>query len=480
MQLKETKAAAKELLSELPIRKPRRLKRSDITMLILSLVFALIIWLYIAVTIYTETSPKFTKLPITADITNTKASNYGLQLLPESEEYIQSMTVDCTLVGNRAAIGGLSRSDLEAYIDFDTDIIDRTGVQSLPIKIRTKNGAQFTKAEITPNRITVKMDHFTKKEVPVSDANHPNLSPDQDAIIREDKITYSPSKIEVRGPSELLNKLDHICVNLSDSETLTETKTFESGNFSYLDSDGKALTDSEGKELSSDVFEISANRFSVTIPIYYSRKFPVSVEITGIPGSIDEAALKDVIYRRLRIVSGNKTFSLPGYGEDNMTITIETSNINNKVSLEDRSSYNTLPIELSDLVPGKAITRSFPDAEGFESPDNISSVTFRLDDTDILTETRWLKNSEIDLQNRNDRFGYDLKSPDGNTQVTLCGTAEELAMVDSEDLKAYVNLINITEKGNKTSKINVILPDTVSGVWVIKPPSLALNVRDAE
>ena len=52
MQLKGTKAAAKELLSELPIRKPRKLKRSDITMLILSLIFALFIWVYIAVTFY--------------------------------------------------------------------------------------------------------------------------------------------------------------------------------------------------------------------------------------------------------------------------------------------------------------------------------------------------------------------------------------------------------------------------------------------
>ena len=107
-------------------------------------------------------------------------------------------------------------------------------------------------------------------------------------------------------------------------------------------------------------------------------------------------------------------------------------------------------------------------------------MTFKLDDADLQTETRWIKNSDIELQNTNDRFAYDLRSPDGNTQVTLCGTAEELAMVDSDDLKAYVNLINKTEKGNTAVKINVTLPDTVSGVWVQKPPSLALNIKAAE
>ena len=38
---------------------------------------------------------------------------------------------------------------------------------------------------------------------------------------------------------------------------------------------------------------------------------------------------------------------------------------------------------------------------------------------------------------------------------------------------------NKTEKGDTTVKINVTMPDTVSGVWVQKPPSLALNIKPA-
>ena len=47
MQLKDTKAAAMELLSELPIKKPRKLKRSDISLIVLSFICALFLTLQI-------------------------------------------------------------------------------------------------------------------------------------------------------------------------------------------------------------------------------------------------------------------------------------------------------------------------------------------------------------------------------------------------------------------------------------------------
>ena len=123
MQLKDTKAAAMELLSELPIKKPRKLKRSDISLIVLSFICALFLWAYIASNIASDITPQFRDLPITIDTANTQAERLGLKLLPESEEELQNLTVTCTIYGNRAAIGGLTRSDLEAYVDFDSDIV---------------------------------------------------------------------------------------------------------------------------------------------------------------------------------------------------------------------------------------------------------------------------------------------------------------------------------------------------------------------
>ena len=468
MQLKETTAAAKELLSELPIRKPRRLKRSDVILLIASFICALILWVYIASTITPDLSPTFRDLPITVDLTNTQAERLGLMLLPESDAELQNLNVTCTIYGSRTAIGGLSRSDIEAYVDFDSDIMDMTGMQTLPIKVRRKNGSEFTNADVTPSRVTVNLDHFTKKEIPVNDVSYPNLIIDDEAIIRKEMITYSPAKIEVSGPSKQLAALDHIRVNINDAENLLESKTFDSSDCSFVDA--------ENKELNGSGFEMASGLFSVTIQVRYSRELPVSVELTA-----SDDFDKDIVFQRLRIIgSGNKTYSLPGYGDDNMTITVETPDIENKEILYNLKSWNSLPITLSDLTPGKTVTKTFTYATGFECPEKITSVSFKLDDTDLQTKTCWIKNSEIERQNQNDRFSYDLKSPDGTTQVTLCGTPEDLAMVESEDLKAYVNLISITEKGSESVKINVVLPDTINSVWVYKPPSIALNVKDAE
>ena len=189
MQLKETKAAAKELLSELPIKKPRRLKRSDFTMLIFSFVTALFLWVYIASSIMPDVKKQY-KLPVKADLTGTRAESYRLSLLPESAEKLANMTVDVTITGTRAAIGGLKYTDCEAYVDFDSDIMDKSGVQVLPIKVRTTNGAQFSQAQLSVNYVSVNMDRYETKQVPVKDASYPNLKYDDETVINKDKITW--------------------------------------------------------------------------------------------------------------------------------------------------------------------------------------------------------------------------------------------------------------------------------------------------
>lgn len=477
MQLKETKAAAKELLSELPIKKPRKLKRSDISLLILSFISALFLWVYIASTIITDVKYEF-KVPLKADLTGTKAESYRLNLLPESEQKIAEMTVVCTITGTRAAIGGLKEKDVEAYIDFDSDVTNTIGVQMLPVKVRTTNGAQFDSATPSVSYVSVNMDRYETKQVPVKDVIHPNLKIDSETIIRDDEIVVSPTYAEILGPSTQLANIDHIRVNINTEEELTQTKTYTDWtDFSLIDQNGNELDDSAFQNLTN-------SRFTVQIPVCYSRTLPIGINITGKPDDFAE----ETILKRIRLIgSSNKEYVLPGYGDDTMPITLETTDLTNKEQLDNRTSYNLEGIPLSDLVPGKSIDVAIPIAAGFEYPDKITSVKVKLDDTDLTTKTFWIKNSEIELQNKDDRYNYELKSPEGNTQVMLCGTEEELSRIDAEDLKAYVNLISttITKEGEYTPVITVTLPKTAEGVWFAKSPqskqlpTLSMNITVA-
>lgn len=468
--MKETKSTLAKILSALPFPQKRKLKRSDITLMILSFVCALFLWVYIASSTL-DFQTQFSKLTIKEpELTATKAGRFGLQLLPESLEEILATNVDCTIYGTRASIGGLSRSDIEVYIDFDSDVTDMIGIQTLPIKVRTVNGAQL-EAKISPSSISVDMDRTTTKEIPVTAAQYPNLTYDpKETIIQDDAFIFTPSKISVTGPSKQLEMLDHIRVNINDSGELIETQIFESGDFSCIDADGNPLD--------SSALEMTTNRFSVKIPVCYSRTLPVGLTITNFPAGFNEEIIAS-IYKRIRLVTGKDEYVLPKYGDHNLMITIETSDPAQKDTLDNQTSYDLQAIPFSALIPGKLNEGIIPTGAALVFPDNISSVKVKLDDTDLETKTLWIKNSDIELQNMDARYNYELKSPNGNTQITLCGTAEELEQIESDDITAYVNLTNtnVSEEGEYTPTITVAPPKTLYGVWALNPPSLAIDIK---
>ncbi len=469
--MKESKSTAAAFLSSLPFFKKRKFKQSDIMLMILSFICALFLWVYIASTITLDFHIQFSKLAIMEpELVATKAGRFGLQILPESIEEIHSTNVNCTIYGSRASIGGLSRSDIEVYIDFDSDVTDMIGIQTLPIKVRTINGAQL-KADISPSTITVNMDRTTTKEIPVTAAQYNNLTFDpEETIVQDDALVFTPSKIAVTGPSKQLEKLDHIRVNITESGELIETKIFQSGDFSCMDIDGNPLD--------SSAFEMATNRFSVKIPVCYSRKLPIGITITNFPAGFDEEAITG-IYKRIRLITGKDEYVLPKYGDHNLMIPIETSDPAQKEALDNQTSYDLQAIPFSDLIPGKLIDGIIPTGASLVFPDNISSVKVKLDDTDLETKTLWIKNSDIKLQNMDTRYTYELKSPNGNTQITLCGTAKELEKIDANDITAYVNLINtnVSEEGEYTPTITVAPPKTVKGVWALNPPSLTMDIK---
>lgn len=477
-QTKETKQTDKSILSKLPIQKLRKLKRADIAWLILSFIFALFIWAYIASTITTDFNTKFSKLTIMEpELANTKAGRFGLQILPDSMEAIAQTNVECTIYGTRASIGGLSRSDIEVYIDFDSDVMDLIGIQTLPIKVRTINGVPL-KADITPGSISVDMDRKTTKEIPVSEANHQLTWNKEEIVIDKNQFVYKPDKITVSGPSRQLEALDHICVNINENGELTESREFSSGDFTYKGTNNVSL-DSSAFELDSSAFEYATGLFSVKIPVRYSRTLPIGITITNIPDNFNANAISS-IYQRIRLVDGNNEYCLPDYGDNTLMLTILTSDPAQKDTLDNQKSYNLQPIQLSDLIPGMLNEGTIPPNDKLEFPYKPQSIKVKLDNTDLIKKTLWIKNSDIVLDNQDSRYSYKLKSPNGNTQITLCGTAEELEQIEAENITASVNLIstnlNMSEEGEYTPTITVALPKTVKCVWALEPPSLAMDI----
>lgn len=468
MAKQDNSSALAELLGH--IRLPK-LQRSDIVILVLSFLIALVLWVYIVSSITTDFSVSFSKLPVTYDLTGTRTENLDLNLLPESEEMLSELTVDCTIAGTRAALGALTRADVEAFVDFDSDVTDTIGKQTFAVKLRNKNGSVFGNAELSVRAVELELDRYQTVDIPVSEVVYPYLSYDDETLISEAEITYEPSTVKIYGPSSQLSRLDHIRITIDENGELTQTKTF-------ADCTDYSLIDSDRNVVNKTSFQIAAARFSVRIPVYYSRKLPIMVNIINTPPQFDV----DSILKRIRITANDTEYVLPGYGDNNLMIKIDTTDPSNKARLDQLDSWSIEPIPLSALSAGSAIDVAVKMEEGFTDSSNLGSVHVSLDTADLKTETRWLKNSDIALINPDQRYHYELESPGGNTPITLIGTEEELATIDTADIKATINLIGIsvTTEGIYTQGFSVTLPDTVSGVWVSPMPSIDIAVTVAD
>ncbi|MBR4201204.1 MAG: hypothetical protein IKQ91_08020, partial [Oscillospiraceae bacterium] len=325
-------------------------------------------------------------------------------------------------------------------------------------------------ADLSVKYAEVEMDHYQYLDIPVNEVSDVFQIADDETRINTDEITYEPSTVKVYGPSSQLSALDHIRVNIASESEISKTTTFsELTDYDVLDKDGNVVN--------TAMLRVQATHFSVRIPVYYSRKLPVSVKIINTPEKFDE----DTIMQRLRITANDTVYTLPGYGDNNLMINIETDDPENKAKLDQREIWTIGSIPIAALSLDEPFKLPVNMEEGFTDSSNIGTVFISLDAEGLKTETRWIKNSDIVPINPDPSYHYEMETPAGNTPVTLIGTPEELSKIDTADLKASVNLINITvtTEGVYKQAFSVTLPDTVSGVWVSPTPTVDIAVSVA-
>lgn len=472
-EIKPEKQLPGWLRARLP--KFRKLKRRDIIQLLISLICALFLWGYISSTIAPDYSRHFKNIPVKVDLTGTRAAGYELSLLPtEVNNKLQEMTVSADIYGTRAEIGGLTGSEVVVYVDFDS-VTDTVGVQNLPLKLRTTNGAKLMKYELPFEYVDVELDHYEYRAFPVT-VDSGELNAAEGTRISTDKITVDPAEVQIYGPSTLLEQLDHVSVNAVSDEPLTQDCTLYSiSDFTLLDKNENAV--------SNTALTVQRTEFAVSVPVFYSKTLPVTVDITKVPDNFDLAS----VLRRIRLTVNGETHSLPGYedpdaGLKSLDIIIETDDKDKKAELDGTPSWEIGKIPLNELNSGSIEYFTPTVGEDYIDRSNYGTITVTLDSTDLISDTRWINNSDILLMNGNSDHGYAFESPGGKTPVTLIGTEEDLAKISDEDIKASLNLTSITVSyyGVYTQPFTVTLPDTANTVWISPAPTVNIMVSAAQ
>ncbi|MBR7142172.1 MAG: hypothetical protein IKD06_01385 [Clostridia bacterium] len=257
-------------------------------MKILSVLFALILWVY--VTSVEEgkgtTERTFSDVNIDIRVDNAALEAYGLTIISGL-----SQTAEISVTGNRAQVMKLTRADISVYAELKTELL-RSGNITLPVQVSLPNG--ITLVDHEPALVTLQMENMATLEIPVRVDTSNQTVPDGYAI--ESPIVY-PTNVSVSGPSYLLSQIKEAVVEMpagSVTSTITTAKKVR-------------LVDENGVEVQGANLAAFDDTVSVTIPVLKVVELPLCVSLLNAeregdavkvsldPGTIKVAAQPDLL-----------------------------------------------------------------------------------------------------------------------------------------------------------------------------------------
>ena len=386
---------------------------SKIPYIILSIIIAIIFWLYVDY----ETNDTYTtwisNIPVTFDGEDTLESR-GLMIIHEDSQETLSIQVS----GKRATIMKLDKSNITVTVK--TSQITGAGEQELEYTISypaTVTESSITLVDKSSDTISVTVMAETTKTVPVTATFTGNVMTGYYAS----EIVCSPEEITVSGPEEIVELVSSALVTISDVD-VTESISAEY-SFTLLDEDGIEVDDSS--------LTCSTDTIAIVMNVGEMKTVPLSVTI---------------------LEGGGAT-------EDDVTIEIEPESISvagDSTSLAELESIDLGTIDLSEILTSSTYTKEITLPATLENLSGVSEATVTVTVNDLAIKN--LTVTQFTILNQPDAYTVDLVTE--NLSVTLRGDADALEEVTAEDVTVSVDLSEIdftTGSGTVTVEAEIVV-----------------------
>ncbi len=168
------------------------------------------------------------------------------------------------LKGPRNTILTMNDKLMKAYIDL-AEV--KPGQSNIPIIFTPPSGT--TVADMSPETVTVTIDEYAERTVPVEIIQIGKL-PDDMAV---QKITVMPKTVLISGPKAKVNKVAHVILKVNMSE---QTKSFtQTGKLEAVDIDSKTIPVTISPTQGQAQFELTKIRTE--------KAFPITANVVGVP-----------------------------------------------------------------------------------------------------------------------------------------------------------------------------------------------------
>ena len=429
--------------------------QNDKTIIIYSVIIAIIFWFFISITIY-PTAPKTIeniKIDFDASLTNSLAEKNNLSIISKSVEEVM-----IRIEGDRTRIGSLNPEDLVAVVNLND--VSKPETVSLNIEIKNNSGIEFTTLSIYPKTVDVKLDEIVKKSIGISSISAPNATTATN--YKKGTITSDPGVVNVQGPKTEIDNIGS-CTLTIDSffENLTSDRTFISTIYS-IDKEANShlqLFNLNNAEifLEETNIKIVDTEFSITIPVSLTKEMELKYNLSNVPSGFSE----EFIRKRLNI--------------DPLKVTLGSRN----ESLEEINSIEIGTIDFRDLKLD--FTTSFEIEEylkSYENVNNINSASVTLNNDGLQSKTiSSIPSSNIRIKNLPSKYDATLMTQN-LLDIEIIGPEDIINNITEKDIIVNVDLLNIKSTGmQEIASVEVTFP-SFNNVWAYGKHSVTVDVKD--
>ena len=400
-------------------------KLNKILYIALSLLLAVLFWLYVDKTDGSRISDTYYNIPVEFIGETDVLAGRGLML-----ENGQDISITLRLSGPRTVLSNLKKEDIHIWANLTS--IGAIGTFQLPYDIAypdTINRSDISVESQSQFNVTVQVVELSNKTIPVSAEVMGEVA--ESYIYMSDLLVLEPSAITISGREEDIAPVETVRVVLDmsgASSTLERELEFQ-------------LLDKEGNEVSNEHIRVSDHRINVTAPVYLIKELKLSVRWAGSPGSSES----DISYSIGPV--------------DTITVAGEPA------SLETKDEIVLGEIDLSEYVEGTALDFDINIPANCVNISGITTATvsFRFKsglDTRLFTIT--------DITTRGVDEDHRCRLVTTSLDVVLRGPSEDMERLTEEDVRVVVDLTDFNSDG--THRVEpLILVDGFDNVGAVGP-----------
>ena len=407
-------------------------KANKVLYIALSLLIAIVFWLYVDDVQGSKISETHYRIPIEFIGAEDTLPNRGL-MLTEGED----ITIDLKLSGPRILISGLDKSDIRIQVDLTN--ISAVGTYTLNYEILFPDNvdrSRISREYASRSMVTVKIEELYTKTVPVEVSVSGEVA--DGYIYMAERLVLDPANLVVSGREKDVEKVAAARIKLD----LTGATSSISRKFDY------ELLDAEGNVIEAEGIRLSDNQIQVDAPVYLVKTLNLTVKFKESPGS----NLEDVDWKL----------------EQN---TVEVAG--EAASLENKEDILLGEIDLSSLLSDTEMVLDISLPAGTVNLSGYTTTTLTITFSDNLA-TKALSVSNISAVGLSEWQSFDRLT--SSVEVMLRGPADEVEQVTAEDVRVVVDLEEYTSNGTYSVPAMVFV-DGYDNVGAIGSCSVACKIK---